>query len=87
MKLHEARGLCKCCYNHLREGRAGRDCLANYPLQGQLSRRVEGREALVDTSSHRRSSVLQNRRPAQEGFTLSKAQVLAIQVKDVKDPE
>ena len=29
---HECRGLCKCCYNHVREHRSGNDTLDNYPL-------------------------------------------------------
>ena len=34
-KRHEARGLCKCCYNHIREGRVQGVTLNNFPLIGQ----------------------------------------------------
>lgn len=35
LKFHEARGLCKCCYNHLAEKRCGPDeSLADYPPLG-----------------------------------------------------
>lgn len=34
-KLHEARGLCKCCYNHLAEGRCrSGESLDDYPPLG-----------------------------------------------------
>lgn len=36
VKKHEARGLCKCCYNHLREGRCREgESLDSYPLMPQ----------------------------------------------------
>ena len=35
IKRHEARGLCKCCYNHLAERRCGADeSLDDYPPLG-----------------------------------------------------
>lgn len=33
LKRHEARGLCKCCYNHVAEGRTN-ETLDSYPLLG-----------------------------------------------------
>ncbi|WP_157118481.1 hypothetical protein [Corynebacterium sphenisci] len=33
-KVHEARGLCKPCYNRLREGRIRGECLDDYPTVG-----------------------------------------------------
>ncbi|QGU03123.1 hypothetical protein CKALI_11395 [Corynebacterium kalinowskii] len=39
MKVHEARGLCKCCYNHLAEHRCrGGESLDDYPLLGAVGR-------------------------------------------------
>ena len=35
LKCHEARGLCKCCYNHVREHRAQGLTLNDFPLQGE----------------------------------------------------
>lgn len=34
LKPYEARGLCKCCYNHVREGRTA-EHLDDYPLLGE----------------------------------------------------
>lgn len=34
LKRHEARGLCKCCYNRIREGRAQGVTLNDFPLMG-----------------------------------------------------
>lgn len=35
LKIHEARGLCKCCYNHLREQRCRHgESLDQYPKLG-----------------------------------------------------
>lgn len=33
-KFHEARGLCKCCYNRVREGRVKGQSLSDYPPLG-----------------------------------------------------
>lgn len=35
LKRHEARGLCKCCYNHVAEGRTAEN-LGSYPLRGRV---------------------------------------------------
>lgn len=32
LKKYEARGLCKCCYNHVRENRVAGQTLDDYPL-------------------------------------------------------
>lgn len=47
-KLHEARGLCKCCYNHLREERCPKgESLEDYPT-------ATGRGTWVGTTSSKR---------------------------------
>lgn len=35
IKPHEARHLCKCCYNRVIEGRAGRESIDDYPPAGR----------------------------------------------------
>lgn len=47
-KFHEARGLCKCCYNHLAEGRcAATESLDDYPPLGGY-----GAAAIADGGRH-----------------------------------
>ena len=38
IKKYESRGLCKCCYNHVREHRVAGKTLDDYPL---LTKRID----------------------------------------------
>lgn len=73
LKRHEARGLCKCCYNHVREGRSGRDTLDDYPTKGK-EREVKTREPLIPQTSTNRSSTFRHHKPGFDGYTISKTQ-------------
>lgn len=53
-KLYEARGMCKCCYNHVREGRCGSDCLDNYPTLDKWSDKMLERLSVVGDAERMR---------------------------------
>lgn len=78
LKLHEARGLCKCCYNHLAEHRCRTgEHLDDYPtLGGGVGTSGAGRGA-GDTGSRRRDAP----------HTLAPSQILADRIRDGDRPD
>ena len=92
LKLHEARGLCKCCYNHLAEHRCRTgESLDDYPCTGGYGTAVGlDRDPTADAKrirahfdprsiGHRESDVL--------GVAPSSSQILAGKVMSGSSPE
>lgn len=90
MKFHEAHGLCKCCYNHVREGRAGCESLDDYrgssvtrwePIDRATGLRKHGLfDPLSKLAAGPGLNLVAGRRMKDDPHQLSKAELLAQQI-------